>query len=77
MTTAVALLQAARAGEDRSLELANALAAEVLAHPAVALAFEVLAGGPLTIARAIRLAELVLAGHREQCPASSNAEGAS
>lgn len=56
---AEAFLRAVAAGDDGSLELATALADAVLDANGAKLAQSVLEGGPLTIARAIRLAELV------------------
>ncbi|HEY4016044.1 MAG TPA: hypothetical protein VGM06_22065 [Polyangiaceae bacterium] len=54
------LLTAVGAGEDQAAELAVALANAVLDESGVKLANAVLEGGPLTITRAIRLAEVVL-----------------
>jgi hypothetical protein len=53
-------LAAVSAGEDRAAELAIALANAVLDASGAKLAQGVLEGGPLSITRAIRLAEVVL-----------------
>jgi hypothetical protein len=57
---AEALVRAVAAGDDVAVELANALADAVLEGTGAKLALSVLDGGPLTITRAIRLAEQVL-----------------
>ncbi|MFZ5894787.1 MAG: hypothetical protein ACOY0T_27235 [Myxococcota bacterium] len=54
-------MRAVAAGEDGAVALATALAEAVLEGTGAKLALSVLDGGPLTITRAIRLAELVLA----------------
>jgi hypothetical protein len=59
---AVEFLTAVRAGEDRAVDLAERLANAVLDASGARLALEVLQGGPLTVTRAIRLAEQLLAG---------------
>ena len=53
-------LRAVATGEDEAATLATALAEAVLDASGAKLALGVLNGGPLTITRAIRLAELVL-----------------
>jgi hypothetical protein len=53
-------LEATARGEDRAGELAFELARRVLDELGGTLAASVLEGGPLTIVRAVRLAELVL-----------------
>ena len=58
--TAEAFVGAVAAGDDGALKLATALAEAVLEGTGAKLAQSVLDGGPLTITRAIRLAELVL-----------------
>jgi hypothetical protein len=57
---AAELLEATARGEDRAGVLAFDLARRVLDELGGALASSVLEGGPLTIVRAVRLAELVL-----------------
>jgi hypothetical protein len=54
-------LAAVRGGDDRAVDLAARLAEGVLEASAARLALSVLEGGPLSITRAIRLAEHVLA----------------
>jgi len=57
------LLRAAQRGDDAEARaLAMRLAHQVLAEPVIALAHEVLAGGPHAAAKAIELAERLLAG---------------
>lgn len=57
---AEAFVRAVAEGDDGALELATALADAVLDASGAKLAQSVLEGGPLTITRAIRLAEFVL-----------------
>jgi hypothetical protein len=57
---AEAFLRAVAVGDDGAVSLATALADAVLEASGAKLAQSVLDGGPLTITRAIRLAELVL-----------------
>ena len=71
---AVAFLSAARAGEDRAVDLAVPLAQLVLGAEPVQLAQGVLEGGPLVVTRAVRLAEHILA---ETAPGVRAREGAS
>ncbi len=59
---AVAFLEAVSAGDDRAVELAASLAEHTLEESGARLALSVLDGGPLSITRAIRLAEHVLKG---------------
>ena len=59
---AEAFLRAVAAGHDEAVPLATALANSVLDARGVKVAQSVLEGGPLTLTRAIRLAELVLTG---------------
>jgi hypothetical protein len=58
-------LRAVAAGDDGAVALATALADSVLDAGGVKLAQSVLEGGPLTLTRAIRLAELILTGRRQ------------
>jgi hypothetical protein len=58
---AVEFLAAVRAGDDAAADLALRLAERVIDASAARLALSVLEGGPLSITRAIRLAEHVLA----------------
>ncbi|MGH7436093.1 MAG: hypothetical protein ACRENE_10510 [Polyangiaceae bacterium] len=69
---AAELLEATAGGEDRAGELAFELARRVLDELGGSLASSVLEGGPLTIVRAVRLADLVL-----RLKASATAEKAS
>jgi hypothetical protein len=62
---AEALLRAVAVGDDGAVALAIALADAVLDASGVKVAQSVLEGGPLTLTRAIRLAELVLARRRQ------------
>ncbi len=62
---AESFLRAVAAGDDGAVALALALADSVLDASGVKLAQSVLEGGPLALTRAIRLAELVLAGRRQ------------
>jgi len=62
---AEAFLCALAAGDDGAVSLAMALADSVLDASGVKVAQSVLEGGPLTLTRAIRLAELVLTGRRQ------------
>jgi hypothetical protein len=57
---AEAFLRAVATGDDRAVPLATALADAVLHATGAKLALSVRDGGPLTVTRAIRLAELVL-----------------
>jgi len=57
---AEAFLRAVASGDDGAVSLAIALADAVLDASGAKLAQSVLDGGPLTVTRAIRLAELVL-----------------
>jgi hypothetical protein len=57
---AAEFLRAVAAGDDAAVELATAFADAVLEASGAKLAQSVLDGGPLTITRAIRLAELVV-----------------
>lgn len=59
---AEAFLRAVATGDDGAVPLAIAVADSVLAASGVKLAQSVLEGGPLTLTRAIRLAELILGG---------------
>jgi hypothetical protein len=58
---AAAFVRAVAVGDDGAVALATALADAILEATGAKLALSVLDGGPLTITRAIRLAELVLA----------------
>jgi hypothetical protein len=58
-------LRAVAVGDDGAVALAIALADAVLDASGVKVAQSVLEGGPLTLTRAIRLAELVLARRRQ------------
>lgn len=60
---AEAFLRAVAAGDDTAVPLATALADAVLEATGAKLAQSVLDAGPLTVTRAIRLAELVLTAH--------------
>jgi hypothetical protein len=60
---AEAFLRAVAAGDDASVPLAIALADAVLEATGAKLAQAVLDAGPLTVTRAIRLAEVVLTAH--------------
>jgi len=73
-TRAVAFLEAVRSGDDAAVELAARLAEQVLDASAARLALSVLEGGPLSITRAVRLAEHVLAG---DAPTVASKRGAS
>jgi len=59
--SAVEFLLAVRAGDDVALELATRLAETLLEASGARLALQVLEGGALSVTRAIRLAEHVLA----------------
>jgi len=69
---ALEFLTAVRAGDDRAVELAECLARVVLDASPARLALSVLEGGPLSVTRAIRLAEHVLS-----LPTLAAREGAS
>ena len=71
---AVTFLEAVRAGDDAAVELAVRLADQVLDASAGRLALSVLEGGPLSITRAVRLAEHVLAA---EAPTGASKRGAS
>lgn len=62
---AEAFLRAVAAGDDGAVALAAALAESVLGAGEVKAAQSVLEGGPLAVTRAIRLAELILAGRSQ------------
>lgn len=62
---AKAFLRAVAAGDDGAVLLAAALAESVLGANEVKAAQSVLEGGPLAVTRAIRLAELILAGRSQ------------
>jgi hypothetical protein len=59
-SSAVAFLRAVSAGDDRAVDLAAKLADCLLDESGTRLALSVLEGGPLSLTRAIRLAERVL-----------------
>src|SRR5579884_609182 len=66
---AVAFLNAVRAGDDVAVDLVSRLAEAVLDETGARLATTVLEGGPLSIMRAIRLAEHVLSARDPCCRA--------